>query len=39
MENSGSITLLLRELAGGDKAALDRLFPQVYEELRRIAEG
>lgn len=31
------VTKLLNELGGGDGAAVDRLFPLVYEELRRIA--
>jgi RNA polymerase sigma-70 factor, ECF subfamily len=31
------VTALLEEFAGGDAAALDRLFPLVYEELRRLA--
>ena len=31
------ITRLLAEWAGGDRAALDRLAPLVYPELRRIA--
>ena len=31
------ITLLVHEYANGDKAALDRLLPLVYGELRRIA--
>jgi RNA polymerase sigma factor (TIGR02999 family) len=30
-------TRLLREWAGGDQAALERLLPRVYRELRRIA--
>ncbi len=30
-------TALLRAWAGGDKAALERLTPRVYQELRRIA--
>jgi len=34
-----TITLLLRDVANGDKAALDRLIPLVYDELRRIADG
>lgn len=32
-----SVTLLLRRWHGGDRAALDRLLPQVYADLRRIA--
>jgi RNA polymerase sigma factor (TIGR02999 family) len=31
------ITDLLLELRSGDRTALDRLFPLVYEELRRVA--
>ena len=33
------ITLILQEFAAGDKTALDRLMPMVYEELRRLASG
>jgi RNA polymerase sigma factor (TIGR02999 family) len=33
------ITLLLKGVAGGDKAALDRLVPLLYPELRRLARG
>src|SRR5438046_2530532 len=33
------ITLMLHELAAGDKSALDRLMPLVYAELRRLAGG
>jgi RNA polymerase sigma factor (TIGR02999 family) len=36
---SHDVTELLRAHANGDPAALDRLFPQVYDELRRIARG
>ena len=32
------ISALVREYANGDKAALDRLLPLVYVELRRIAQ-
>jgi RNA polymerase sigma-70 factor (ECF subfamily) len=39
MPDARTVTLLLRELDGGDQAALERLVPLVYEELRRIAEG
>jgi RNA polymerase sigma-70 factor (ECF subfamily) len=35
---SHSITLLLREFAAGDKAAIDQVIPLVYAELRRIAD-
>ena len=36
---SPSITLILHDLAGGDKDALNRLMPLVYAELRRLADG
>jgi hypothetical protein len=39
MADPRTITLLLDDLADGDKALLDRLIPLVYEELRRIADG
>jgi RNA polymerase sigma factor (TIGR02999 family) len=32
------ITALLRAVEGGDRAAVDRLFATVYEELKRIAQ-
>lgn len=32
------ITVLVHEYANGDKAALDRLLPLIYVELRRIAQ-
>lgn len=35
----GEVTALLGEVRGGDRQAFDRLFPLVYEELRRIAGG
>src|SRR6185436_17868312 len=31
------VTALLKEWAAGDRAALGRLMPLVYEELRRLA--
>lgn len=31
------VTLLLRAWAGGDEAALEKLTPMIYEELRRLA--
>jgi len=34
MAEPETITLLLREVANGNKAALDRLIPLVYDELR-----
>jgi RNA polymerase sigma-70 factor, ECF subfamily len=33
------VTILLKRLGGGDKAALDEIIPLVYAELRRIARG
>jgi len=39
MSEETSVTALLREFSGGDKSALDRLVPLVYEELRRVADG
>ena len=33
------ITTLLRDFAAGNKAALDRLMPLLYPELRRLARG
>lgn len=33
----GDVTRALHELRGGDREALDRLLPMVYDELRRIA--
>lgn len=35
----GEITLLINKAKGGDKDALDRLLPMVYEELRKIASS
>lgn len=35
--NKGDITELLRDWRNGDKAAMDRLLPVVYDELRRLA--
>lgn len=34
-----NVTQLLEQFAGGDADALDRLFPLVYDELRRVAHG
>lgn len=34
-----SITRLLEAYAGGDHAAFDRVFPLIYDDLRRIADG
>lgn len=36
---AGSITVLVHQYANGEKAALDRLLPLVYSELRRIAQS
>lgn len=38
MAHGSLITVLVHEYANGDKAALDRLVPLVYAELRRIAQ-
>ena len=35
--DDGVVTDLLLELRSGDRTALDRLFPVVYDELRRVA--
>lgn len=35
----GHVTRLLDRLRDGDRQAVDRLFPLVYEELRRLARG
>jgi RNA polymerase sigma factor (TIGR02999 family) len=35
----GEVTRLLGLVREGDRAAVDRLFPLVYEELRRLARG
>jgi RNA polymerase sigma-70 factor, ECF subfamily len=37
MPTSGELTQLLRRWHDGDHAAADRLFPIVYQELRRLA--
>src|SRR5579872_2443712 len=37
LPRSAEITGLLRAWSGGDQAALGRLVPQVYDELRRMA--
>jgi RNA polymerase sigma-70 factor (ECF subfamily) len=39
MSQEESVTMFLRQFAGGDKQALDRLVPLVYSELRRLASG
>jgi RNA polymerase sigma factor (TIGR02999 family) len=38
-EPGGEVTRLLGLAAAGDREAVDRLFPLVYEELRRLARG
>lgn len=35
----GDVTLLLRQMGTGDEAAMSRLVPLIYEELRRIARS
>ena len=37
LNRSGEITVLLKAWGGGDQAALEKLTPLVYEELRRLA--
>lgn len=37
MTEAGDVTVLLRQLAGGDRQALGELVPLVYEQLRVIA--
>lgn len=37
MSGPGEFTRLLEEWSGGNQAALDRLLPIVYDELRRLA--
>jgi RNA polymerase sigma-70 factor, ECF subfamily len=37
MVNNDDITGLLRQVCEGDEAVVDRVFPIVYEELRRLA--
>jgi RNA polymerase sigma factor (TIGR02999 family) len=39
MDHPGDITTLLHAHASGDRSALDRLLPRVYDELRRMARG
>lgn len=36
--NPGDVTLLLARAGRGDRSATDKLFPLLYEELRRLAE-
>lgn len=37
MGNKEDVTRLLRAFSGGDRAALDRLLPVIYDELRKLA--
>ncbi len=37
MDNSGNITQLLNDYQGGNREAIDKIFPLVYEELRKLA--
>jgi len=37
LSDEGEVTVLLRELAGGNRQALDELVPLVYEQLHAIA--
>jgi len=39
MDPAASVTQLLQDLRAGDKTAMDRLFPLVYRELRRLADS
>ena len=39
MDATSSVTQLLHDVRAGDKAAMDRLFPLVYSELRRLADS
>ncbi|MGD8277350.1 MAG: ECF-type sigma factor [Gemmatimonadota bacterium] len=39
MASSDDITTLLEAVRDGDRAAIDRLFPALYDELRRLAHA
>lgn len=39
MSGPEKVTQLLMECTGGNRAAVDRLMPLVYDELRRLADG
>lgn len=39
MDAGSSVTRLLHEISAGDQSAIDRLFPLVYAELRRLADA
>jgi len=38
-DDSGEVTILLKAWSDGDRAAGDRLFSIIYEELRRLVRG
>jgi len=38
-DGQANVTQLLRAWGDGDRAALEQLTPQVYEELHRLASG
>lgn len=39
MQEPQPITIILQQFANGDKSALDRLMPIVYDVLRKLADG
>lgn len=39
MNDTGTVTQMLRGARGGDRAALDQLFALLYDELRGIARA
>ncbi len=39
MDDVPSVTRLLQEFRAGDRSVMDRLFPLVYSELRRLADS
>src|SRR5262245_42057942 len=39
MRDESAVTRMLRDVQAGDQAALDRLMPVVYEELRKLADA
>ena len=39
MEPRRDLTQILRQLSAGDRDAVDQLWPLVYDELRRVADG
>ena len=39
MGNKEDVTQLLRDFSGGNQAALDRLLPVIYDELRKLAHA